>query len=142
MSLGGMRLVASLLVTGFVRPCGSNDDVMEKTQIHTSDTPAKEAGTRIKQLLQQYAEEDVLLLFSGGSAFAIVEHIDASLFGEHVTISVLDERYTQDTEAQNTHHLLATSFWENARRAGVHHIDPRARNGETCERAACASISH
>jgi 6-phosphogluconolactonase/glucosamine-6-phosphate isomerase/deaminase len=84
-------------------------------------------------LLQQYAESDVLLLLSGGSAFAVLEYIDTALCGERVTISVLDERYTHERAHQNTHHLLQTVFWHTAEQAGARLIDPRPQQGETIE---------
>jgi 6-phosphogluconolactonase/glucosamine-6-phosphate isomerase/deaminase len=106
---------------------------MHTPRIHTSDAVAEDAGARINKLLRQYAESEVLLLLSGGSACAVLEYIDAALCGERVTISVLDERYTYESVHQNTHHLLQTTFWHAAEKTGVHLIDPRPQQGETLE---------
>lgn len=95
--------------------------------------PARDAGERINTLLRNHAEKDILLLLSGGSAFAILGHLDTTLFTEKVTVSVVDERYTSEASAQNTTTLLATPFGAALQNSGAHLLDPRQRTGETLE---------
>ena len=73
----------------------------QKPTMHVCSDPAHKEGVRINELLQTHATKDILLLFSGGSACAILPHIDNVLLTPKVTISVLDERHTQDKAQQN-----------------------------------------
>ena len=73
---------------------------------------------------------DILLLLSGGSALALLDHVDTTPLSERVTISVLDERYTFDESVSNFSQLTKTAFYERAVKQHIHVIDPRPREGE------------
>jgi 6-phosphogluconolactonase/glucosamine-6-phosphate isomerase/deaminase len=100
-------------------------------QIHTTTSPAQDAARRVNDILDEHRHADVLLLLSGGSALSLLEYIDTTLLSDRVTVSVLDERYTQDERASNFSQLVATAFWERARTQHVQAIDPRPDEDET-----------
>jgi 6-phosphogluconolactonase/glucosamine-6-phosphate isomerase/deaminase len=81
-------------------------------------------------LLRTTQKKDVLLLLSGGSARTLAEHIDTSLLGTHITISVLDERWTHEQAHSNFYQLTTTSVWREALDRNVAHIDPRPHEPE------------
>lgn len=104
--------------------------------VHTSTAPETDAAYALNALLDEHRNEEVLLLFSGGSAFSLLPHVDPSALSERTTVAVLDERYTFDAEASNTATLVATPFFERARKQHVDVIDPRPEEDESLERAA------
>jgi len=97
---------------------------------HATQHPLEEATTQLNTLLRDSNGKDILLLLSGGSALTLVEHIDVSLLGKHVTISVLDERWTYEEKNSNFAQLIARPFWHKALETGVSFIDPRPHEPE------------
>ncbi|MBP9760432.1 MAG: 6-phosphogluconolactonase [Candidatus Pacebacteria bacterium] len=92
--------------------------------IHPTPNPLEDAYTHLNTLLRGAQGKDILLLLSGGSALALADHIDVSLLGKHVTISVLDERWTYELKDSNFAQLVARPFWQNALDANISFIDP------------------
>jgi 6-phosphogluconolactonase/glucosamine-6-phosphate isomerase/deaminase len=105
-------------------------------KIHTSTIPAQDAARHLNTVLAEHAGADILLLLSGGSAFALLEDVDTTSLSDRVTISVLDERYTHDDAASNFSQLTRTAFWERAAKQHVQAIDPRPRENENLVDAA------
>lgn len=99
-------------------------------QIHITNSPAEDAARHLNTLLDEYRMRDVLLLFSGGSALALLPHIDTTPLTERDTLSVIDERYTFDVKNSNMSALVTDPFWERARKQHVQVIDPRPAEGE------------
>lgn len=85
-----------------------------------TDVPDMVAGREINLLLEQYINEEVFLLLSGGSAFRILSHIDLDLLSDRVTIGVLDERCG---EGNNFKKLSQTEFYTKALSKGINVID-------------------
>lgn len=100
---------------------------------------AYEAKNRAKESLRSFlarvkeSEKSVLLLFSGGSAFEILQGINRNILGECITCGVLDERYSKDKTVSNFEQLSSTLFYGEALAAGCHFIDTRVRDGESLE---------
>lgn len=82
------------------------------------------------QAVGDYAESRRLFMFSGGSALEIIKHLPEDFFLPSDTITVLDERYTQD-ERDSNFAALAKLF--NIRCLT---IDPRPLTGESLEDTA------
>ena len=82
----------------------------------------KKASEALKELLADYKNQPVLLLLSGGSAFSLPEGIDTNLLGKHITISVLDERYSTDPKVNNFLQLQSLPFYKKAKQAGCNFI--------------------
>ena len=105
-------------------------------ELHVSACPAEEAGKELARLANGSAGP-ILLLLSGGSALAILEHarIDGGKLGT-ATIAVLDERVSADPALNNFAQLMSRTFFADARERGAAAIDTRVLPGETPERHA------
>ena len=95
-----------------------------------------EAGDALEKALQEHKGKHILLLFSGGSALALVNYLHVKLLSSLHTISVLDERYTFDDDESNFSTLERTSLFVQAQELGTHFLDPRPRENETLEDTA------
>jgi 6-phosphogluconolactonase/glucosamine-6-phosphate isomerase/deaminase len=104
--------------------------------IHTGSTPLDEAADTLNGLLTEIEGKDVLLLISGGSAMGLVERLHPHLVTLKHTVSVLDERYTNDEAASNFTALTRTSFYKIASDGNVLSIDPRPQDMETLQETA------
>ncbi len=102
-------------------------------EVVVSSTPAQDAGAYLSQALARHRESPVLLLLSGGSALALLEHVDPAVLGPHLTLTTLDERYSSDPSASNFSQIVATDFYAAAQAAGVECIDSTFMPGEILE---------
>jgi len=75
----------------------------------------------------------ILFLLSGGSALEIIDRIDFSVLGSHITIAPLDERYDKDEDVNNFSQIIDTEFTIAARKEGVDFIDTRVFENDTHE---------
>ena len=107
-----------------------------ETIIDDQSNLAPRGGEAVTELVRQFPETPVLLLLSGGSALGLIEHIDAEAFGEHVTLSVLDERFNVEENDSNFAQLAASSMCERARERGANLLDPRGIEGEGLDETA------
>ena len=98
-------------------------------------TPAITAATQLNHVLAMYTARPVLLMLSGGSALTILEHVDVSLLGPHITITTLDERFSPDLNINNFAQIAATDFYRKAREQGVHTIATTVAADETLSEA-------
>jgi len=92
-----------------------------RTQI--SEIPEREAGEYLSRILKQHHSKDILLILSGGSALSILDYVSVEHLGTHITLCTADERFTQETTAQNFFQLTQTSFYKHAHALGVGCID-------------------
>ncbi|MEI8061996.1 MAG: 6-phosphogluconolactonase [bacterium] len=99
-------------------------------RIQTSDDPKGNAGAYINSLLATHASQPVLLMLAGGSSLGVVSLIDVDLLTDQVTVTVTDDRYTDDIEANNFAALQATSFYNSLIEAGAYCIDTQIFSGE------------
>lgn len=95
-----------------------------------------EAQTALTVLLNDNRDRQILLLCSGGSAFELLREIPKESLGPHVTLGVLDERYSTDGAVNNFSQLQKTEFYTIAVDAGAHTIDTRPQEKETIEHLA------
>lgn len=105
-------------------------------KIITDTTPAITAAEQLDQVLAMYTKRPVLLMLSGGSALTILEHVDMSLLGPHVTITTLDERFSIDLTVNNFSQITATDFYKKTAEQGVQTISTIVKNHETLSEAA------
>lgn len=87
--------------------------------ILATNNPAKEAGHLLGEILTMHKHVPVLLLVSGGSAFALLEHVPPEVCGSHLTLAVLDERFSTDATITNFAQLSQTDFFARATGAGA-----------------------
>lgn len=99
----------------------------------TGDGALAEAGKVVSEYLERFASEPVLLLASGGSALRIFSHIKWSTDTSHITLTVLDERYSTDEKINNFAQLAALPFFAGFVASGGKTIDTRVREGESLQ---------
>ncbi|HSA84051.1 MAG TPA: 6-phosphogluconolactonase [Patescibacteria group bacterium] len=107
-------------------------------RLHTVSSKEK-AVTQLTEKLNGVLSEarqehiSVLLLVSGGSAFDLFPLVDVLTIDEHVTIGVLDERYSRDPKENNFAQLQQTEFYRTAKDKGAHFIDTTVQDDEEHE---------
>jgi 6-phosphogluconolactonase/glucosamine-6-phosphate isomerase/deaminase len=90
--------------------------------MNTTNTPkhvqSKNARHEAAQILNTTLEQShghpVLLMLSGGSALSILEHVDTSIISNNFTITVLDERFSDDLKINNFEQITKTKFYDLA----------------------------
>jgi 6-phosphogluconolactonase/glucosamine-6-phosphate isomerase/deaminase len=90
----------------------------------------------LNRTLEQNHNNPVLLMLSGGSALNILSGIHAENLGEHVTITVLDERYTVDPKINNFAQIRTLNFFETAQSQKCNFIDTQVQKTESLLDAA------
>ena len=75
----------------------------------------------------------VLLLLSGGSSLNLLSDLNQELFGSHLTIGVLDERYSKEPNINNFAQLQKTSFYQETLKKEALFIDTKVGERETLE---------
>ncbi len=100
-------------------------------KIVVAEHPDNEAAKALTETLRANADKPILLLVSGGSAFGLFEGVDPSVLGPHLTLTVLDERYSTDPTINNFAQLEATSFYTKSLERSVHLIDTKVLAGES-----------
>lgn len=105
-------------------------------EIIYSTTPAETTGEQLSNLLQQHADTPTLLLLSGGSALALLDHVSEAALGPQVTFTTLDERFSTDEAVNNFAQIKATTFYERAITRGAATIDTSVSAADTLAEAS------
>ncbi len=79
------------------------------------------------------SNEKVLLCLSGGSALELLNDFNYDVLGSHVTITVLDERFSSDPAINNMAQIEKTGFLDRAREVGCEIIDTMVHEGDSME---------
>lgn len=98
-------------------------------QKYTSAKETEEEATKaLENILADNRNNSILFLCSGGSAFKILEHISKDVLDTHLTLGVLDDRFSTDPLANNYLQLKETVFYKKSYACGVNFIEsvPRA----------------
>lgn len=90
-------------------------------------------GEYLNNLLLKNKKLPVLLLLSGGSALSILDYINGSSMGENLTITMLDERFSQNPEINNFLKLQKTEFYSIAQEANANFIGTLPRSSENLD---------
>lgn len=98
-----------------------------------SSTTAKEAGKYINDILTQYVEKPVLFLVAGGSAVAVLEHINPEYLSPDLTVSTTDDRFSTELDVNNFAILQSQSFYNNLVQADAFCISTEPFEDETIE---------
>ncbi len=98
-----------------------------------SSTTAKEAGKYINDILTQYVEKPVLFLVAGGSAAAVLEHINPEYLSPDLTVSTTDDRFSTELDVNNFAILQSQSFYNNLVEADAFCISTEPFEDETIE---------
>ena len=102
----------------------------------SASAAAAAAGEALHNWLSQNSDQPLLLLLSAGSALGILDGVNPENLGEHVTISMLDERFSSDPEANNFLKLQKTPFYQSARQQDCNFYGTLPRPKETKEQLA------
>jgi 6-phosphogluconolactonase/glucosamine-6-phosphate isomerase/deaminase len=102
-------------------------------EIIRSSYPAKEAGKKLASILAGNLKRPVLLMLSGGSAFEILDNIDTDVFVPNLTLSLLDERFSEETKVNNFSQLTLTLFFKSCVDKGAKFISTKVLEGESME---------
>jgi 6-phosphogluconolactonase/glucosamine-6-phosphate isomerase/deaminase len=102
----------------------------------TSNTPDITAGEQLASILQKHTNTPTLLMLSGGSALAMLEHVPARALRQNLTITTLDERYSIDPKVNNFNQIITTEFYQLAQAQNVSEISTLIENDETFAQAA------
>lgn len=109
---------------------------MDIRRDENSEALRAKARAALTRLLKNHKNRPLLLLCSGGSAFELLSGISENVFGPHLTLGVLDERYTSNEHINNYAQLQITDVSKVAMRCGARHIDTRPSANESLERLA------
>jgi 6-phosphogluconolactonase/glucosamine-6-phosphate isomerase/deaminase len=107
---------------------------MQIISVPTKDEALRQAAVALVKLLEP--RTPILLLLSGGSAFQILDYVNAAILDQRVAIGVLDERYSQDPQVNNFSQLQSTAFAAVAKQRGAHFLDSSVQAGESLENLA------
>jgi 6-phosphogluconolactonase/glucosamine-6-phosphate isomerase/deaminase len=89
-------------------------DTIEVHSVSSAGEAAREAALKVTSILARYIDTSVLFLVSGGSALPVLSYIDGNAIGDHLTIGVLDDRFSMDPSVNNFLALTKTTFYEFA----------------------------
>ena len=104
-------------------------------EVIRSKNPKEEAGMALTKTLQKYRTRPILLMLSGGSASSILEFTATTAINSNVTITVLDERFSTDSQINNFAQIEATNFYKEAMKAGVNVISTVVGVGDMLKEA-------
>lgn len=103
---------------------------------------AAEAGEHLNLFLAENTKLPILLMLSGGSALSIINYVGPTVLGANLSISLLDERFSQDPEVNPVQQVYGvnnflqfqkTDFYKDAFEAEASFFGTLPRNGESME---------
>lgn len=103
-----------------------------KVILEKQNTPHK-AGEVLSNILKENGESNILLMLSGGSAFELLDFVEPTFLGKHITISVLDERFSENLDISNFSQLKKTPFYSKASEQKCHFINTETEPGGDLE---------
>lgn len=106
-----------------------NIKIFQNTDISSVKLAAISA---LEECLIKNKNKEILLLLSGGSAFSLLT-LNKKYFTNHLTIGVLDERYSTNPHINNFHQLSDTSFFKTAKENGCTFIDTGVNVNESMQ---------
>jgi 6-phosphogluconolactonase/glucosamine-6-phosphate isomerase/deaminase len=95
-----------------------------------------ETAKAISAILEKEQGKDILLMLSGGSAFAVYDAISPQWLSDHVTLAMVDDRFSRELDINNSHLLQATDFYNESINADAYFISTEVWNEQTPEELA------
>jgi len=92
----------------------------------------KSASQCLEKILIENSGKKILLLLSGGSALSLLS-FNTKCLGNHLTIGVLDERYSTDPKINNFQQLSATPFFTEAEKRGCKFMVTKVKDNESIQ---------
>lgn len=109
---------------------GYNTPMSNKPLIETSSNPAAEAGKYINDLLSAHIDKPILLMLGGGSSRDVLSFINPEYLTPEVTVTVTDERFTDDMGENNFDVLQTTEFYQDLMSVDAYCINTSVVGGE------------
>ncbi len=101
--------------------------------INSSPTPAVEAGKYISDLLALNVDKPVLLLVAGGSSTEVLDYINPEYLSSTITVTVTDERFTEDVEDNNFARMQTFPFYNDLIEVEAFCINTQLFTGDTID---------
>jgi 6-phosphogluconolactonase/glucosamine-6-phosphate isomerase/deaminase len=101
-----------------------------------TNTPAIDAGRQLSNLLLANTNTPLLLLVSGGTAVSVIEHCDTTLMGDHITLGLVDERFSKDPAVLNSAVIETSEFLTDGVKYGAHVLDIAIEDKESSDAVA------
>ena len=92
----------------------------------------KSASECLEKILVENSNKEILLLLSGGSALSILS-FNTKCLNDHLTIGVLDERYSSDHKINNFQQLSVTPFFAEVEKRGYKFIVTKVKGNESIQ---------
>lgn len=90
----------------------------------------RKALVELNACLKDVRKNPVLLMLSSGSALELLDGITMRNIGKHITVTVLDERFSTDPAVNNFSQIAETEFYKQAEKKGIDYIDTRVHNSK------------
>jgi len=100
-------------------------------KIIETEQPKEDAGQSLTDALREHSKKPILLMVSGGSAFSLLDFVEPSVLGPHITLTVLDERFSSDPAINNFTQLEQTKFFASCINKGVQTISTKVLEYES-----------
>ncbi len=94
---------------------------MVHIHVHREDLP-RHTGEAISRLLNEHTDKAILFLIPGGSGLSVLPYIDTVALGGHITVSMIDDRFSRDPSVNNFLQVTNTSFYKECVAKGVKFI--------------------
>jgi 6-phosphogluconolactonase/glucosamine-6-phosphate isomerase/deaminase len=95
------------------------DNTLDFVRLPDREEARALAGESLNKLLSDNKDRPVLLMLSGGSALGLLEFIGKSALANSITVSMLDERFSQDLDINNFSKMQKTDFYQDALLADI-----------------------
>lgn len=102
----------------------------------TLEATNEAAVTYLNDLLAQHVDKPVLLLLAGGSSVQLYNHINPEYLSADLTVTVTDDRFSQELDVNNFAILQATEFYDELIQVDAFCINTQPNSGETIEECA------
>lgn len=104
---------------------------MEILQYQSKDEAVAAAGENLNSLLVENKKQAVLLMLSAGSALAILDYVGELALSENLTVSMIDERFSQEKDINNFLQMQKTDFYTRAMAKDISFIGTLPRPQES-----------
>ena len=92
-----------------------------------------EAGENFNALLIDNKKRSILLMLSAGSALSILDYVGPNSLGENLTVSMLDERFSQAADVNNFLQFQKLDFYKDALTNGASFFGTLPRFDDTMD---------
>ncbi len=101
--------------------------------VYYPERVTEETGKYINDLLSLHIDKPILLLLAGGSAVQVLDCIKPEFLHDQITVTVTDERFTQDISENNFDVLQTTSFYNELVQVDAFCINTSVWEGDTVQ---------